>query len=230
MKHVIRSTALAAVLSLVASWGAFAATTTELNGRIWESGAVLKEFSAIPEQRVPPDLLRRAKALAIFPNTVKAGFVAAGQFGQGVLLVKDEGSGQWTAPAFFRISGGSVGFQIGGQASDIILVITNDRGVHGIIENKFTLGVDGSVAAGPVGRDAEAKTDWQLKANVLSYSRTKGLFAGVSVDGMVINQDRESNASYYGAGMDANAILMEKKAPPTDEGKKLIETIKGLAA
>lgn len=205
-------------------------TAAELDSRIWEANEVLKEFAQIPEQRIPPDLMRQAKAIAVFPNTVKAGFIAAGQFGRGIIVRRDEETGKWTAPAFFRISGGSFGFQIGGQASDIVLVITNERGVLGVLQNKFTLGVDGSVAAGPIGRDAEAKTDWQLKASVLSYSRSKGLFAGVAVDGMVINQDQDANTAFYGAGNNADAILMQKTVSPTPQGEKLIATIDKLSA
>lgn len=220
MKRIVQWSVAAALLC--AAPAAFAA---DLNSRIREANEVLKEFSAIPEHRIPPDLLRKAKAIAIFPNTAKAGFVVAGQFGRGVVLVRREDS-SWTAPAFFRISGGSVGFQIGGQTSDIILVVTNDRGVRGLLENKFTLGADASVAAGPAGRDAEAKTDWQLKASILSYSRSKGLFAGVSVDGMVINQEKEDNAAYYNrTGITAQEILLDGKVKPSDEAKKLIATI-----
>ncbi len=229
--RVLRAAAIASILFAASGTSVWAnPTAAELDSRIWEANEVLKELAAIPEQRVPPDLLRQAKAVAVFPNTVKAGFIMAGQFGRGVILHRNEETGKWTAPAFFRISGGSVGFQIGGQASDIVLVITNERGVLGVLENKFTLGVDGSVAAGPVGRDAEAKTDWQLKASVLSYSRTKGLFAGVAVDGMVINQDREANSAYYGAGTEARTILMERKVAPTPEGEKLLATLEKLAA
>ena len=216
------------VLALTSCFTGAAFAMSTLDNRIWESNEVIKEFYSIPETEIPPSLLKQAKAIAIFPNTAKAGFVVAGQFGNGVILRKDD-KGVWSAPAFFRISGGSVGFQIGGQASDIILVVTTDRGVQGVLQNKFTLGADASVAAGPKGRDADASTDWKMKANIISYSRSKGLFAGVSVEGMVINQDKESNASFYGPDVDANAILMEGKGKKSPEAEKLIETIEAHA-
>jgi lipid-binding SYLF domain-containing protein len=155
---------------------------------------------------------------------VKAGFVVAGQYGNGVVLVKGE-DGTWSAPAFFRISGASVGFQIGGQASDAVLVISNERGVKALLENKFTLGVDASVAAGPVGRDAEGKTDWQMKSSVYSYSRSRGLFAGVAMDGMVINEEKDANTSYYGAGNTADSVLFKKSAQASEKGKELIQAL-----
>lgn len=226
MKKLIAGFACVTLAGWIGSQAAFAG---DLNTRIWEANEALKEFFSIPEHRIPPDLLRKAKAIAIFPGTAKAGFIVAGQFGRGVVLTRKEDGG-WSAPAFFRISGGSVGFQIGGQASDIILVVTNDRGVRGLLDNKLTLGADASVAAGPAGRDAEAKTDWQLKASILSYSRSKGLFAGVSLDGMVINQEKEDNAAYYNqTGITAEEILIEGKVGPSEEAKKLIATIQTYA-
>ncbi len=203
-----------------------AAQAADLDNRIWESKEILKEYMQMPEQdRIPSSLLKSAKAIAIFPSMVKAGFVVAGQYGNGVVLVRDEATGKWSAPAFYRMSGGSVGFQIGGQASDAVLVITNERGVRGFLENKFTLGVDASVAAGPVGRDAEGKTDWQMKSSVYSYSRSRGLFAGVALDGMAINEDRDANSSYYGAGSNSESILMKRSVQASDKGKELIETL-----
>lgn len=202
------------------------AHAADLDNRLWESKQILNEYMQMPEQdRIPASLLKSAKAIAIFPSMLKAGFVVAAQYGNGVVLVKDEATGKWSAPAFYRMSGGSVGFQIGGQASDAVLVITNERGVRGFLENKFTLGADASVSAGPVGRDAEGKTDWQMKSSVYSYSRSRGLFAGVALDGMVINEDKDANTSYYGAGSGADSILMKRSVQPSTKGKELIETL-----
>lgn len=214
------------VMAAALMLGATAAQAGDLDTRIWESKEILNEYMQMPEQdRIPSSLLKSAKAIAIFPNMVKAGFVVAGQYGNGVVLVRDEKTGKWSAPAFYRMSGGSVGFQIGGQASDAVLVITNERGVRGFLENKFTLGVDASVAAGPVGRDAEGKTDWQMKSSVYSYSRSRGLFAGVALDGMAINEDRDANTSYYGAGNTADSILVKRSVQPSDKGKDLVDTL-----
>lgn len=202
------------------------AQAADLDNRIWESKEILKEYMQMPEQdRVPSSLLKSAKAVAIFPSMVKAGFVVAGQYGNGVVLVRDEATGKWSAPAFYRMSGASVGFQIGGQASDAVLVITNERGVKGLLENKFTLGADASVAAGPVGRDAEGKTDWQMTSSVYSYSRSRGLFAGVALDGMVVAEDKDANTSYYGADNTAQSILFKNTVQPSDKGKELIQTL-----
>ncbi|MBP9732991.1 MAG: lipid-binding SYLF domain-containing protein [Candidatus Omnitrophica bacterium] len=202
------------------------AHAADLDNRLWESKQILNEYMQMPEQdRIPASLLKSAKAIAIFPSMLKAGFVVAAQYGNGVVLVKDEATGEWSAPAFYRMSGGSVGFQLGGQASDAVLVITNERGVHGFLENKFTLGADASVSAGPVGRDAEGKTDWQMKSSVYSYSRSRGLFAGVALDGMVINEDKDANTSYYGAGSGSESILMKRSVKPSPKGKELIETL-----
>lgn len=215
-----------AVMVMMAVMMGPAALAADLDSRLWESKEILKEYMQMPEQdRIPSSLLKSAKAVAIFPNMIKAGFVVAGQYGDGVVLVKDEATGEWSAPAFFRMSGGSVGFQIGGQASDAVLVITNERGVRGFLENKFTLGADASVSAGPVGRDAEGKTDWQMKSSVYSYSRSRGLFAGVALDGMVINEDRGANTSYYGSGGSAESILMRRSVRPTEKGQDLITTL-----
>ncbi len=199
---------------------------SDLDSRLWDSKQILKEYMDMPEEsRIPSSLLKSAKAVAIFPSMVKAGFVVAGQYGNGVVLVKDETTGKWSAPAFYRMSGASVGFQIGGQASDAVLVITNDRGVRGLLESKFTLGADASVSAGPVGRDAEGKTDWQMKSSVYSYSRSRGLFAGVALDGMVINEDKDANTSYYGAGGTAESVLFKGSVQPSEKGKELIEAL-----
>lgn len=222
---MIKRSILAAILAIGFAMPAHAIESkADLNNRLGEVDLVLKEFFAMPEDKIPPDLLRKAKAIAIFPNTAKAGFVVAGQYGRGIVMTRDA-SGNLSAPAFFRISGGSVGFQIGGQASDIILVVTNDRGVNGLLQNKFTVGADASAAAGPVGRDADASTDWQMKASILSYSRSKGLFAGVSVEGMVINQEKDDNSTYYGEGTTAQDILVDRKVKASSEGAKIASTI-----
>lgn len=196
-----------------------------LHQRILDADAVMKEFLQVPEKSIPPSLLGQAKAIGIFPGVAKAGFIVAGKFGQGIMIHKDPNTGRWSAPAFFKIAGGSVGWQLGADVTDLILVVTNERGVNALLENKFTLGADLNVAAGPLGRNAEANTDWKLTANVLSYSRSKGLFAGVSLKGTVISQDQESNDAYYGAGVTANEILFSGKVQPTPQAQKLIQTI-----
>lgn len=224
MKRVWAAAVVAA--GIAASAAAWAASGAELDGRIKESTEVLKEYFLIPEQRIPKGLLQNARAVAIFPSLVKAGFVLAGQYGNGIVIRRDE-SGNWSAPAFYRMSGAGIGFQIGGQASDAILVINSDRGADAFLRNKVTLGADASVSAGPVGRDAEAKTDWQLKSGIFSYSRSKGFFAGVSLDGMVVRADENANQVYYGTN--AETVLRSSQVKPTDEGKRFADALTAYA-
>ncbi len=157
---------------------------------------VLKEISAIPEKTIPPSLLEGAYGVAVLPDVIKFGFIAGGRYGKGLLSVRENGA--WSDPSFITITGGSVGFQIGAQSTDIILVFKTRKGIEGITKGKFTLGADAAVAAGPVGRQAEAATDIQLKAEVYSYSRSRGLFAGIALEGASIEIDNKANEAFYG--------------------------------
>ncbi len=148
------------------------------------------------DKAIPEAILGKAEGIAIFPSTVKAGFVFGGMRGRGVLSARTPTG--WSAPAFLTLTGGSFGLQIGGQATDIVLVINDRRGLENLVRNQFKLGADASVAAGPVGRDAQAATDLQLRAQILSYSRARGLFAGVTINGSTIRQDRDANERFYG--------------------------------
>lgn len=176
-----------------------------------ESGKVLSEVQQMPDQGIPDDLLRSCSAIAIFPSTVSAGFVFGGKYGQGIIMVRDQKTGSWSAPAIFTIAGGSFGMQIGGQATDFILLIMNKRSVDGILQGKFKLGGDASVAAGPVGRAASASTDIQLKGGILSYSRSRGLFAGAKLEGDVITEHWDGDDELYGSMLSARQILIENK-------------------
>ena len=185
-----------------------------------ESGKVLADIHEMPDQGIPEDLMRSARAIAIFPNTVSGGFVIGGKYGQGIIMVRDEKNGKWSPPAVFTIAGGSFGWQIGGQATDFVLLVMSKRGVDGILEGKFKLGADASLAAGPVGRAAEASTDIQLKGGILSYSRSRGLFAGAKLEGAMIDQVWEANETIYGKAFSAKQILIknEAKMPKSAEG------------
>ncbi|MBX9678632.1 MAG: lipid-binding SYLF domain-containing protein [Gemmataceae bacterium] len=160
------------------------------------SSQVLKEIMAIPVKGIPESLLADAQGIAIVPAMIKGGFIVGAQHGHGVVLSRDD-AGNWKAPTFVTVTGGSVGWQAGVQSTDLILVFRNKRGVEGLLRGKVKFGVDASVAAGPVGRQASAATDTQLKAEILSWSRSRGLFAGVSIDGGVVQVDRRSNGNYY---------------------------------
>lgn len=207
-----------AVLTAAAP-AAFGADGGKWAALVVESGRVLSEIQQMPDQNIPEDLLRSCSAIAIFPNTISVGIGIGGKYGQGIIMVRDE-KGRWSPPAIFTIAGGSIGFQIGGQATDFVLLIMNRRSVDGILQGKFKLGADASVAAGPVGRAAEASTDIQLKGGILSYSRSRGLFAGVKLEGAVISQHWEGDKALYGKDLSAREILIEKegKMPKASEG------------
>ena len=167
---------------------------------------VLNEIEQAPDKSIPTDLLRDARAIAVIPDVLKVGFVFGGRRGEGLISVKNP-DGTWSNPSFISFGGGSVGFQIGVSKTDVILVFRTQRGVDSIVNGKFTVGADASAAAGPVGRTASAATDSQLKAEIYSYSRARGLFAGVALDGSVIKIDYDANAAVYGAGVTPRRIF-----------------------
>ncbi len=176
------------------------------DARADDASRVLGEILRIPDQSIPSNLLQEAHAIAVIPNVVKASFVVGGRRGRGLIAVRSK-DGTWSHPSFMTLTGGSFGFQAGVQSADVILVFRSDRGVDSIVNGKFTLGADASVAAGPVGRSAQASTDEQLKAEIYSYSRARGLFAGVSLDGTRLAIDNKSNQAVYGQGNTARAIF-----------------------
>ncbi len=185
--------------ALLALWLFSAATSASPQQTVSTATDVLKEIMAIPEQSVPPSLLADSYAIAIIPEVIKVGFVIGGRMGKGVLLVRKGKGSAWSHGALMKLTGGSIGFQFGAQSSDVILVFKSARGVDGLVNGKFTLGADAAVAAGPVGRSVEAATDLQLKAEIYSYSRSRGLFAGVSVEGSALEIDHGANGDYYAA-------------------------------
>ncbi len=191
---------------------------------VLQSTQILKEIMRIPEHSIPPKLLRNAKALAIIPHVVKVGFIVGGRFGRGVLMVKQK-NGYWSSPCFINLTGGSIGWQIGAQAADIILVFKTRRGVDGIVGGKFTLGANVAVAAGPVGRNASASTDAMLNAEIYSYSRSKGLFAGVCVDGSAISINDEYNELYYHKKVFPTDIFNDYNIIVPQSAKRLDDTI-----
>jgi lipid-binding SYLF domain-containing protein len=163
--------------------------------RVNKASKVMTEVMAIKDRSIPRDLLAKAKAVVVFPGTIKGAFIIGGQGGKGI-AVRRIGRG-WSAPAFFNMAGGSIGLQIGGSKTDYVMLIMNDKGLKGLLEDKFELGGEGSVAAGPVGRTAAASTNATMDAEILTYSRTKGLFAGVSLKGVSINSDGDLNQAIY---------------------------------
>jgi len=220
MKRVIL---LSCVLFLALS--SLAHTEDKWNALIRECGTVLEEIQEMPDQSIPDDLLRKCAAIAIFPSTVSAGIGIGGKYGQGIIMIKDEKSKQWSDPAIFTIAGGSFGLQIGGQATDFVLLIMNRRSIDGILQGKFKLGADAAVSAGPVGRNAEASTDIEMKGGILSYSRSRGLFAGIKLVGDVVTQDWKGNKAIYGKDFSAKEILLEQKLLMPKSAKALLDVL-----
>ncbi len=195
------------------------------NNLVEESGKVLAEVQKMPDQSIPEGLLKSCSAVAIFPSTVSGGFIIGGKYGQGIIMVRDEKTRNWSSPAIFTIGGGSFGLQIGGQATDFVLLVTNRRSVDGLLQGKFKLGADAAVSAGPVGRNAEASSDVQLKGGILAYSRSRGLFVGIRLDGDVIVQDWAGNEALYGKKLSAKEIIIENKAEMPKSAGRVLEVL-----
>ncbi len=186
---------------------------------------VLNEIMGTPDKGIPQDLLDRAVCVGIVPSELKGAFIVGGTYGRGVLVCRKGGNGPWDAPSMFTLGAGSIGFQIGGKATDVVFIVMNPEGARKLVQDSVKLGAEMSVAAGPVGRSAEGATDAQLHAEILSYSRTRGLFAGVSLDGAVVRQDKDDNEKLYGRKVTAKEILIggEVAAPP--EARALDDTL-----
>ncbi len=194
--------------------------------RVNSASEVMREVMRIDDKAIPRDILKNAWAVVVFPGVLKGAFIIGGQGGKGVVVRKLPG-GTWSAPAFLNLTGGSIGPQIGGQKIDYILVVRNESGLKGLLEDKFEMGGEASVAAGPVGRAAAASTNATLDAGILTYSRTQGLFAGVSLKGAVISQDKDINMAVYGRS--AKDLLITTPTPWTDAPEALQEFPKTVA-
>jgi lipid-binding SYLF domain-containing protein len=181
--------------------------TAEATRHAQKAAEVFTKIMNVPDQAIPQSLLDKAEAVAVFPNVIKAGFIVGGRGGDGVISRRVPGG--WSAPAFFKLGGGSVGLQIGASSTDFVMLFMNTEALAGLLQDKFEIGGEGSVAAGPVGRSASASTDAQLKAQIISYSRSKGLFAGLELKGVVIDPDNNDNLAIY--KMKANDILTGKR-------------------
>jgi lipid-binding SYLF domain-containing protein len=197
----------------------------KLENRVENSADVINEIMGIPEKGIPSDLLKCCRAVAIFPNVLKGAFIFGVKGGKGIICAHDHVTGTWSAPAFFTIGGGSWGLQIGAESIDLVLVIMSKRGLDSLLTSKVKLGGDIGIAAGPVGRRVEAGVDILLKAEILSYSRSKGLFAGFSLEGATIFQNQDANRAFYGKELSARDILIDKKIEPTLPAQKLINTL-----
>ncbi len=194
--------------------------------RMANAGMVMEEIMNIPDN-IPQDLLDKAECVLVFPSVLKAAFIVGGSYGRGAMVCRsgEHFTGPWGAPSMAALEGGSLGFQLGGQATDFVLLIMNQRGATAILSSKVKLGADMSAAAGPKGRDAAANTDATLRAEILTYSRARGLFAGVSLEGSTLRPDNDANAKLYGKKLTATEIIRKGAVPVPPSGQKLVSLL-----
>jgi lipid-binding SYLF domain-containing protein len=209
-------------LALLATMTAFASDREDDVSRTHKAAQVFDEIMSAPDQGIPHDLLNKAKCIAIIPGELKFAFIFGGNYGRGVATCRTANG--WSAPMFVAVDGGSVGYQIGGSSTDLVMLFMNDHALHSLLSDKFKIGGDASVAAGPVGRNATAATDVALRAEILSYSRTHGVFAGVSLDGAVVQADKSGDRAMYGDDVDRHEILSGKVAVPAS-ARNLIKSL-----
>jgi SH3 domain-containing YSC84-like protein 1 len=188
---------------------------TKIAERMTAASQVIEEVMATPDKSIPGGILAGASCVVVIPSYKKGAFVVGAQYGQGVATCRTE-SGKWSAPVCVQLAGGSFGFQAGGQATDLVLIAMNQNGLQAMLKNKVKLGADAAAAAGPVGRNAQAGTDWKLNAEFLSYSRSKGLFAGIDLDGTVLSQNQTNTRTLYGADIPFKTILDGNQVTPED--------------
>ncbi|MSR08874.1 MAG: ligand-binding protein SH3 [Gammaproteobacteria bacterium] len=224
------SSLLGTLMLLVVAIPGVAQASDDLNKRVASANDVLEELQRIPEQAIPPNLLKSAYAVAVLPNVLKGAFFVGGSYGKGVLMVR-QADGKWSNPAFIKLGNVSFGWQFGGQGADLVLVFRTPKGIDNIAQGKFTLGGSASASAGPVGRTAQAMTDGQFKSEIYAYARSRGAFVGVAVDGGVITIDKLANAEWYGstADGDANRIFTDPTLAAPASAQPLLTTLSSMA-
>lgn len=211
MKRLVLLTMVVCLCALTCA-GQDEAKPSKAVDRVQAAADVLNQIQSAPDSGIPQDILSKSECVAVVPSMLKGGFVVGGKYGRGLASCRTPKG--WSTPAFFTIAGGSFGFQIGGQAVDLVMLIMNNDGMQHLLSSKVALGADASVAAGPVGRLAEGNTDWKMRAQVLTYSRARGVFAGVSLNGAVLEQDKNSTREFYGHMMTFKAALTGDVEPP----------------
>lgn len=211
---------ISTTVALIMALAPLRAADNEPAQRLDDAAAVFAEIMAAPDRGIPQELLETAHCIVIVPDLKSAAFGVGGKYGKGYLSCRNAGSG-WSAPGTVRIEGGSVGFQIGASSTDVIMLVMSERGADKLLSSKFTLGAEGSVAAGPVGRTATAQTDAQLHADILSWSRSRGLFAGVALTGATLRQDLDDNATLYGKKLENRSIVTKGVRAPAAAAKLL---------
>ena len=211
-------------LLFISGLAAFGAVEkNEVNQRLENAADVLHEIMSAPDKGIPEDLLGKANCIVVVPGMKKGAFIVGAKYGKGFVSCRKSGRGSWSAPAAVRIEGGSVGFQIGGEESDVVLLVMNEKGADRLMATKFTLGGEGSVAAGPVGRNSTAQTDAGMKAEILSYSRSRGVFAGLSLTGATLRPDLDDNMAMYGKRLTTKEIVDTQVKPPAAASRLLAE-------
>ena len=206
--------------------GALAKKNIQENDQLKKASMVINEIMQTPDKGIPKGLLNKAVCVGVVPSELKAAFVVGGTYGRGVLVCRKHGNGSWGPPSLFTLGGASVGFQIGGKATDVVFLVMNPRGINKLLQDKVKLGADVSVAAGPVGRTAAGETDAELHAEILSYSRSRGAFAGVSLNGSVLKQDTDDNRALYGHHVNPKDILVKGTVKaPSHAAREVDETL-----
>lgn len=221
---------LVAVLALLMSFASWVSTSPahakgddDTAKRLNAAADVLREVMATPDKGIPKDLLDKAACAVIVPNVKKGAFIIGAKYGRGFILCRNKNGRGWSAPGGVKVEGGSVGFQIGGSETDVVMLLMNQGAINKLLSSKFTIGGDASVAAGPVGRTSSAKTDAQLRAELLSYSRARGLFAGVSLDGATLRPDDDANKDMYGRKMSNQEVVLGNVKPPLTSARLIAE-------
>jgi lipid-binding SYLF domain-containing protein len=211
---------------LVLAGAVFAQKMNHEQERLENCGKVMQEIVDIPDN-IPQELMEKAECVVVFPSLLKAAFGIGGSYARGAMVCRtgEHFNGPWGAPAMYALEGGSIGFQLGGEATDVVLLVMNDRGMSSILDSKVKLGADASAAAGPKGRTASAETDAYLRAEILSYSRSRGLFAGISLEGSTIRPDNDANKDVYGRKLTAREIVMGGRARTPASGQKLVSVL-----
>jgi SH3 domain-containing YSC84-like protein 1 len=224
--HTVVLVSALAIAPMMFAKGAGLASEKDEQARLQNAGTVVSEILNIPDN-IPQDLLDKSRCVVVMPSVLKAAFVVGGSYGRGTMVCRtgQNFAGPWGAPAMYALEGGSFGLQIGGQATDFVILVLNDRGVASLLRSKVKLGADASIAAGPVGRTASADTDALMQAEMLSYSRSRGVFAGISLEGSTLRPDEDANQRLYGKDATAAKIVTEPEADAPEAGRTLVERL-----
>jgi len=230
----IRTSSIGILCLLVAGIGGaplWAQVEQKVADRFWEGTKLLEEMTASPDAGIPQDLLENAECIGVIPNVVRAAFIFGGRYGRGFVLCRtNQGEGSWGAPSMLSLGGGSFGLQIGGQSTDVLMLFMTFDSIQELLDDELTLGADASVAAGPVGRGISAETSATLGAEILTYARSKGVFAGLSFEGGVLKPDRDANRSLYGTPVTARSILIDESQAIPDEARRFVDTLSSISA